>query len=38
MPQLTFFGSSETVLADDERGRMIDTPLFIDGATAHAWW
>ena len=38
MPQLTLFDSKETVLADDERGRIAYTPRFVDAATAEAWF
>jgi alkylated DNA repair dioxygenase AlkB len=38
MPQLSLFDSSETVLADDERGRVVYTAGFIDTATADAWF
>jgi len=38
MPQLTLFDSSETLLADDERGRIAYTPQFVDAATAEAWF
>jgi alkylated DNA repair dioxygenase AlkB len=38
MSQLTLFDSSETLLADDERGRIAYTPRFIDAATAAAWF
>jgi alkylated DNA repair dioxygenase AlkB len=38
MPQLTLFDSSETLLADDERGRIAYTPRFVDTATAEAWF
>ena len=38
MAQLTLFDSSETVLADDERGRITYTPHLIDAATAQAWF
>jgi alkylated DNA repair dioxygenase AlkB len=38
MPQLTLFDSSETLLADDERGRIAYTPRFVDAATAQAWF
>jgi alkylated DNA repair dioxygenase AlkB len=38
MPQLTLFQSSETRLADDERGRIVYTPGFVDAATAEAWF
>jgi alkylated DNA repair dioxygenase AlkB len=38
MPQLTLFDSSETRLADDERGRIAYVPRFIDAKTAEAWF
>ena len=38
MPQLTLFESSETRLADDERGRVVYTPRFVDAATAGSWF
>jgi alkylated DNA repair dioxygenase AlkB len=38
MPQLTLFESSETLLADDERGRIAYMPRFVDAATAQAWF
>jgi alkylated DNA repair dioxygenase AlkB len=38
MPQLDLFDSSETLLADDERGRIAYTPGFVDIATARAWF
>ena len=38
MSQLTLFESGETVLADDERGRITYTPRFLDAATAAAWF
>jgi alkylated DNA repair dioxygenase AlkB len=38
MPQLTLFESSETRLADDERGRVVYTPRFVDAATAESWF
>src|SRR5439155_22509214 len=38
MPQLTLFDSTETVLADDERGRIAYTPRFVDAATAETWF
>jgi len=38
MPQLTLFDSTDTVLADDERGRITYTPRFVDAATAGAWF
>jgi len=37
MGQLTLFDSSDTLLADDERGRIAYTPCFVDAATAEAW-
>jgi hypothetical protein len=38
MPQLMLFDSSETALADDERGRIAYTPRLIDAGTAEAWF
>jgi alkylated DNA repair dioxygenase AlkB len=38
MPQLTLFDSDETLLADDERGRIAYAPRFVDAPTAHAWF
>jgi alkylated DNA repair dioxygenase AlkB len=38
MPQLGLFDSTETVLADDERGRIRYTPGFVVGDTAAAWF
>lgn len=38
MPQLTLFDSDETVLTDDERGRIVYTPRFVESAKAHAWF
>jgi alkylated DNA repair dioxygenase AlkB len=38
MAQLTLFGSSESILADDERGRIAYTPRFVDTATADEWF
>ena len=38
MPQLTLFDSSEKLLADDERGRIVYTAGFVDAATAEAWF
>jgi alkylated DNA repair dioxygenase AlkB len=38
MPQLALFDSSDTLLADDERGRIAYTPGFLDPATADAWF
>ena len=38
MPQLTLFDSSGSLLADDERGRIVYTSRFVDAATADAWF
>jgi alkylated DNA repair dioxygenase AlkB len=38
MGQLTLFDSSDTVLADDERGRITYAPRFVDAGTAEAWF
>jgi alkylated DNA repair dioxygenase AlkB len=38
MPQLALFDSSETLLADDERGRIAYIPGFVDAATADGWF
>ena len=38
MSQLSLFSSSDTVLVDDERGRITYTPQFVDAATAQAWF
>src|SRR5438552_83071 len=38
MPQLTLFESTETLLADDERGRIAYTPRFVDAATGQTWF
>src|SRR4051812_2396189 len=38
MPQLSLFSPGETLLADDERGRIVYTPGFVDDATAAAWF
>src|ERR1051325_3574040 len=38
MAQLTLFDSADTVLADDERGRIAYTANFIDTPTADAWF
>jgi len=38
MPQLTLFESSEMRLADDERGRVVYTPRFVDADTADSWF
>jgi alkylated DNA repair dioxygenase AlkB len=38
MSQLTLFESSEELLADDDRGRIVYAPRFVDAATARAWF
>jgi alkylated DNA repair dioxygenase AlkB len=38
MSQMTLFESGETLLADDERGRLVYTSQFVDAATANAWF
>jgi alkylated DNA repair dioxygenase AlkB len=38
MAQLTLFDSDETVLVDDERGRITYAPRFVDPPTAQAWF
>lgn len=38
MPQLTLFDSGETLLAGDERGRIVYTPRFVDSATVERWF
>jgi alkylated DNA repair dioxygenase AlkB len=38
MSQLTLFDSTDTVLADDERGRITYTPRLVDEPTARAWF
>src|SRR5436309_10006011 len=38
MSQLTLFESTESLLADDERGRIAYRPGFVDAATAAAWF
>jgi alkylated DNA repair dioxygenase AlkB len=38
MPQLTLFDCTETLLADDERGRIAYTGCFVDAVTAGAWF
>jgi alkylated DNA repair dioxygenase AlkB len=38
MPQLGLFESAETVLADDDRGRIAYVPRFVDGTTAGRWF
>jgi alkylated DNA repair dioxygenase AlkB len=38
MPQLALFEAGETLVADDDRGRIVYTPGFVDAATARAWF
>ena len=38
MSQLTLFDSPETLLVDEERGRVVYTPGFLDPETAAAWF
>ena len=38
MPQLGLFDSTDTVLVDDERGRITYTPDFVDVDTVAAWF
>ena len=38
MPQLTLFESNETLLADDERGRLVYIPRFVGRDEAEAWF
>jgi alkylated DNA repair dioxygenase AlkB len=38
MSQLNLFEARETVLVDDERGRIFYAPGFVDAATAQAWF
>jgi len=38
MGQLTLFETSETLLVDDERGRIAYVPAFIDAGTAREWF
>ena len=38
MSQIALFDSTETVLVDDERGRVTYRPHFVDAATAEAWF
>jgi alkylated DNA repair dioxygenase AlkB len=38
MSQLTLFESSEMLLTDDERGRIVYRPRFVDVATAQRWF
>jgi alkylated DNA repair dioxygenase AlkB len=38
MGQLTLFDATETLLVDDERGRIAYVPAFIDADTARTWF
>jgi alkylated DNA repair dioxygenase AlkB len=38
MSQPTLFDSSDALLADDERGRIVYTPGIVDAATAQVWF
>jgi alkylated DNA repair dioxygenase AlkB len=38
MGQLTLFESAETLLVDDDRGRISYMPRFVDAETAEAWF
>src|SRR3954471_13984919 len=38
MSQLALFDSSETLLVNDERGRIVYTPRFVDTVTADTWF
>ena len=38
MAQLTLFESTDTILVDDERGRVTYTARFVDATTAGAWF
>jgi alkylated DNA repair dioxygenase AlkB len=38
MAQTSLFDSSETLLVDDERGRISYAPAFVDAETAEAWF
>ena len=38
MGQLTLFDASETLVVDDERGRIAYLPSFIEADTAQAWF
>jgi alkylated DNA repair dioxygenase AlkB len=38
MAQLALFDTGDTLLADDDRGRITYTPAFVDAATAEAWF
>lgn len=38
MPQLPLFDAAGGVLVDDERGRIVCTPRFVEASTARAWF
>jgi len=38
MPQLSLFESTDSILADDERGRIAYTPRFVGAGVAQAWF
>jgi alkylated DNA repair dioxygenase AlkB len=38
MAQLALFDTGDTLLADDDRGRITYTPAFVDTGTAQAWF
>jgi alkylated DNA repair dioxygenase AlkB len=38
MDQLTFFDSREVVVIDDDRGRFVYSPDFVDASTARRWF
>ena len=38
MPLLPLFDTGDTVLADDQRGRIVYTPSFVDAETERAWF
>lgn len=38
MAQLALFGSEDAVVVDEDRGRAVYSPRFVDGATARRWF
>ena len=38
MAQLALFETGDTLLADDDRGRIVYTPAFVDAVTAQSWF
>jgi alkylated DNA repair dioxygenase AlkB len=38
MPQLALFGSDDIIVTDDDRGRIVYTPHFVDAPTAQRWF